>query len=97
MGVINRDDIKKAVCRAAKEYPLRRVDLFGSYAENRTGENSDVDLLVEFNDNDISLLTLSGLKYMLEDILNINVDIIEMPVPQNSLLQIGRTVNLYEQ
>ena len=98
MGVINIDEIKKAVLRAVKHYPLKKVALFGSYAENKANERSDVDLLVEFNDNNnISLLTLLELKYMLEDILNINVDIVEMPLSKDSLLQIERTVNLYEQ
>ena len=91
------NEIKEAITKVAAEYFLKRVKLFGSYAEDRANENSDIDLLVEFNNNDITLLTLTGLKYRLEDLLNISVDIVEMPVPEDSLLQIERTLNLYEQ
>ncbi len=97
MGVIKINEIKDAVITAAKSYPLKRVELFGSYAENKARRNSDLDILVEFYDDGVSLITLSGLKYMLEDILNINVDVVEMPIPKDSLLQIERTVKLYEQ
>lgn len=97
MKTVKINEIRKAVYQVAKEYPLKRVELFGSYAENKTNKNSDIDLLVEFNSGDVTLLNLCGLKYRLEDILNISVDIVEMPVPANSLLKIERTINLYEQ
>jgi uncharacterized protein len=97
MKVKEIDEIKHAVLKVVGEYPLKKVKLFGSYADNKANDDSDIDLLVEFNNNDVTLLTLTGLKYKLEDLLGVNVDIIEMPVPEDSILQIERTMELYEQ
>ena len=36
--------ISESVNNAAHEFPIKRVDLFGSYAEERQTEKSDVDL-----------------------------------------------------
>ncbi len=33
----------------AKEFPIIGISLFGSYAESRNTEDSDVDILVEFS------------------------------------------------
>ena len=33
----------------SKEYAVKRIGLFGSFADNITDENSDIDLLVELN------------------------------------------------
>lgn len=33
----------------SKEYAVRRIGLFGSFADNSADENSDIDLLVELN------------------------------------------------
>lgn len=57
-------------------YSLRKVHIFGSYAENRATEASDLDLLVEFEQPVVSLITLNSLKYDLEDALGLPVDII---------------------
>ena len=38
--------ISESVNNAAHEFPIKRVDLFGSYAEERQTEKSDVDLLI---------------------------------------------------
>jgi predicted nucleotidyltransferase len=97
MKVIKIDEIKHAILKVAGEYPLKKVKLFGSYANNNAKDSSDIDLLVEFNNNDITLLTLAGMKYRLEDLLGISVDIIEMPIPEDSILQIERTLDIYEQ
>lgn len=96
MRVKEIDEIKHAILKVAGEYSVKRVKLFGSYANNKANNNSDIDLLVELN-NDATLLTLTGLKYRLEDLLGISVDIIEMPVPEDSILQIERSIDLYEQ
>ena len=97
MRVKEIDEIKRAILKVAEEYPLKKVKLFGSYANNKANGNSDIDLLVEFKNNDVTLLTLTSLKYRLEDLLGIDVDIIEMPVPKESIIQIERTIDLYEQ
>jgi len=57
--------IKRAILEIAREYRLKKVKLFGSYANNKASVDSDIDLLVEFCNNDVILLTSSGLKYRL--------------------------------
>ena len=47
--------IRNAVTQAAMDYPIKRVDLFGSYANGHAREDSDVDFLVEFSESPVSL------------------------------------------
>lgn len=75
-------------------YSLRRVHVFGSYAENRATESSDLDLLVEFDQPAVSLITLNALKYDLEDTLGLPVDVIHAPLPQNSMIQPQKVVQV---
>ena len=46
--MLSHDDICSAVGKVADEYALVKVCYFGSYAEDRASEKSDLDLLVEF-------------------------------------------------
>lgn len=88
--------IKEGIHTVAKEYPIKKVDLFGSYADGTNNEKSDVDLLVEFITASISLLTLNALKYRLEEIYNIEVDVIHAPLDEDAMIEIGKVVPLYE-
>lgn len=54
---LTTNEITNSVKEAAKEYPIKRVVLFGSYANGSFNENSDVDLIVEFDTEHVSLLT----------------------------------------
>ena len=81
---------------AAQEYPIKKAELFGSYANGTNRPDSDVDLLLEFQSPRISLLTLSAIKYRLEDILKTDVDVIHGPLTPDSMIVIDRKVPLYE-
>ncbi len=87
--------IADSVHVASQEYPLRKVELFGSYASGLNKPQSDVDLLVEFSQPRVSLLTLSSLKFRMEELLGTDVDIIHGPLPEGSLLEIDRRIPLY--
>jgi len=80
---------------ASREYPLRKVELFGSYASGRSTPRSDVDLLVEFAQPRVSLLTLSSLKLRLEELLGTEVDIVHGPLPEGGLIEMDRRISLY--
>ena len=56
-------------------YHVRSLALFGSMARNEAGPDSDVDLLVEFNE-DPSLLGFIHLEHELGDLLGIKVDLV---------------------
>ncbi len=58
-----------------QKHKLKKVYLFGSYARNEQKPNSDIDFLIE-HDNDFSLFDLIRLQLDLENELNINVDLI---------------------
>lgn len=93
-------DIKKisdAVQTVAMDYPIKSVRLFGSYAEGRQTEESDVDILVEFSRHPVSLLKFFGFQQDLSDLLKTPVDIVKYPLSkeaENSLV-IERMVMLY--
>ena len=87
--------IAEGVHIASQEYPLRKVELFGSYANGKNTAESDVDLLVEFAEPRVSLLTISALKYRMEELLGTEVDIVHGPLPQDCMLEIDRRIPLY--
>ena len=89
------DMIQQAVRTAAAQYPVKRVELFGSYANGTADENSDVDFLVEFSENPTSLLHICGFRETLSELLERDIDIVKLPRKQNDGLTIDRTVRIY--
>lgn len=88
------DDIKKTIAAIAPEYKLRRVTLFGSRANGKFKENSDVDLIVDFPDT-AGLLALISFKYKLEDIWGLNVDVISRGGLADSYLEVEKEIDIY--
>ncbi len=60
---------------AAARYKVKEVGLFGSFVRRRQDAHSDIDLLVDFED-DADLFDLSGLALFLEEQLGRKVDVI---------------------
>lgn len=89
------DMIQRAVHAAAAQYPVKRVDLFGSYADGTADESSDVDFLVEFADNPTSLIQICGFRETLSELLKLDVDIVKLPRRPDDGLTIDRTVRIY--
>jgi len=71
--------IQDAVKKIAPHYPIKKVQLFGSYAEDRANDRSDLDVLVEFKERPVTLLDYCGFKEELSQLLNISVDIVKLP------------------
>ena len=88
------DDIKKTIAEVAPEYNLQRVTLFGSRANGNFKDNSDVDLIVDFPDT-ATLLTLTSLKYRLEDTWGLTVDVISRGGLKDSYLEIEKEIEIY--
>lgn len=86
--------IRNVVHGLKSAYALRTVSIFGSYAEGRATADSDLDLLVEFDQPTISLIKLNSLKYDLEDALGLPVDVIHAPLPADSMIQPGKVVQV---
>lgn len=87
--------ISEIVSEIAKEYDVKKITLFGSYADGKNTPQSDIDLLVEFNSENVSLLTLSSLKYRLEELFGIDVDVIHAPLDKDAMIIPQRMVEIY--
>jgi predicted nucleotidyltransferase len=70
------DEIKKKATPVLRSHGVRRAALFGSHARGEQIEGSDLDILVEIED-DLSLLDFIGLKLELEEALGVTVDLVE--------------------
>ena len=92
--MLTHERIVDAVKKAACEFPLTKAAYFGSYAEGEASEESDLDLLVEFEQPKMSILTIIRLKHYLEEELAKPVDVIHAPLPQGAVIEIGKTVNV---
>lgn len=88
------ESIRSAVNRLKGAHHLRSVCVFGSYAEGRATESSDLDLLVEFDSPAVSLIRLNALKYDLEDALKLDVDVVHAPLPESSMIRPGKVVRV---
>lgn len=58
------------------EYGIVKAAVFGSYARNAQREESDLDLLIEFNKS-FDMIQFIHLKNMLEESLGKRIDIVE--------------------
>lgn len=79
----------------ANEYPIKKAELFGSYANGKSTSDSDVDILMEFTTSRVSLLMINNIKYRLEDLLKRNVDVIHGPLSDDSMIEIDRRILIY--
>jgi predicted nucleotidyltransferase len=93
--MLTHERIVDAILKATVEYPLTKVSYFGSYANGKATDKSDLDLLVEFDKPTVSILTVIGLKNYLEEELNISVDVIHAPLPKGAIIEIDREVPVY--
>src|SRR5688500_8980756 len=48
MSPMRREEIKQAIIDALRPFGVRRIALFGSFARDKAGPQSDVDILVSF-------------------------------------------------
>ena len=86
IGVYEFDQIKETLLRLRKQYDIKRIILFGSYAKGTADAKSDIDLVIDGN--------VKGLKFfgLLEDISNAFVK----PVDLNHLSQINKDSEIYK-
>ncbi len=73
------NDIKKTLSslknKIHEQYGVSNLEMFGSYVRGEQREDSDVDVLVEF-DREVSLLDVSGLQVYLSEQLDAKVDVV---------------------
>jgi len=69
------EEVRSRILPILKRYGIRRASVFGSFARGEEREDSDIDILVEFEEGK-SLLDLVGLKMDLEEALGRKVDVL---------------------
>lgn len=97
------DDIRQKAIEGAHNYNhtaktgrrLSSVSLFGSYANGNAREDSDVDLLVAFETNPVSLFDMAKVLSEMENAFGSPVDIVKEPLAAGSFLAIDKKVPLY--
>lgn len=60
-----------------RDLGVRRIGLFGSFVRDEAGEESDIDILVEFVEGGRSFDTYMDLKFFLEDLFRRKVDLVD--------------------
>ena len=58
------------------EFGVKEIGLFGSYLEGEPKEESDIDILVQFKEDEKSFDNYMGLKFFLEDLFEKEVDLV---------------------
>lgn len=71
-----KDKIKEIVVPILKKHNVKRASLFGSIVRDDYTEGSDIDILVELQE-DTSLLDFIDIKLEIEDAANKKVDLVE--------------------
>lgn len=66
--------VKKYKPQLSEKYKIKKIGIFGSYVRNEQKDNSDVDILVEFNEP--IGLEFVDLAEFFENILGMKVDLV---------------------
>jgi len=77
--MLNKDEILRKLREnreRTEKYGAGRIGLFGSYVKNEQKEGSDVDLLVEFEEDKKTFDNYMELKFFLEDLLGQKTDLV---------------------
>ena len=93
---MKNEDLKAFIQSISQKYDLKKVILFGSRANNTYNDDSDIDLLVEYNTPTVSIFRTVGLMQEIEEKFNLPVDIVRYPVKNRGIdLRIDAEVPLY--
>ena len=87
---MNRQQMIKKIAEYFKTQPVLKAWLFGSFSRGEERPDSDVDILVRYDDNArISLMTITHMMSELRKTLNRRVDLVEegclMPFAEESV------------
>ena len=75
---MNKQKMTKVIAEYFKTQPVVKAWLFGSYARGEETPESDVDILVQYDENArISLMTISHMMGSLEKAIHRRVDLVE--------------------
>ena len=76
--VMSTQALTKTIADYFKTQPVLKAWLFGSYSRGEATEDSDIDILVSFDENaNVSLFTIGGMYMDLRRLTGKNIDLIE--------------------
>jgi predicted nucleotidyltransferase len=93
------EDIRRIVSPIAREYGVKRIALFGSYARGEATPSSDIDFHLIDTGGLWGYFKLCGFRQDLEDCLGVNVDVLTTGAMDQEILETVRRdeVLIYEQ
>jgi len=68
-----------------RKYKIKEIGIFGSYVRGEEEKTSDVDILVEFEEEGKTFDNYMDLKFFLEDTLSVKVDLVMKGAIKESL------------
>jgi len=71
-----------------RDFGVRRIGLFGSFARDEASEESDINILVEFVEGRRSFDIYMDLKFFLEDLFSRKVDLVDCDTIKPALRQL---------
>ena len=77
--------LQRFKAKKGRQYRIKRIGLFGSAARDRKSEESDIDVVVELEKQD--LFALIGIKQDLEEELQGQVDVVSYRDKMNGFLR----------
>ena len=94
------EEIKGIAAHVCRQYKVKRLYLFGSLSRGEGNDQSDIDLLVEFDSPDSNLSKrFFGLLHFFEDTLGCHVDLLTLKSLKNPYLSrkvLKERINIYE-
>jgi len=83
--------LKKNENEIRKRFGVRKIGIFGSFARGEEREGSDIDILVEFQDNYETFDNFMDLKFLLRDLFERKIDLVTIdalrPQLKDNILQ----------
>ena len=94
--ILTIEEIKAKIRPVAEEFGLKRVSIFGSYANGTQTEESDVDFIIEFKKERPTYFDIFDVKDGFANATQKKVDVIRPNGLEKSYLKIKKEVNIYE-
>ncbi len=82
--MLSLDEIKTRLIPILVQNQIQRASIFGSFARGESTESSDIDILIELDD-EASLFDFVGIKFAIEDELGQPIDLVEFDAVKPAL------------
>lgn len=70
------DELSRNLKMWKEKYGVKRIALFGSFSREEQKDSSDIDLIVEFDEKDMTFDNYMDLKFTLEDLFQKPIDLV---------------------